>query len=482
MTCLFQSKVTRSALFVFVALVANAAVANANSISVNGGGTLTFQAAAHTSSCLDPSRSPPASGSYSEAVFSNFSYTDAAGITQALTGTVTYISGDGKGSCPASSGSNITFTATDGVITFAGNSAGTGNASIALTAVTGSILPKYVVLAVTYAPPGSQSNVNYTNSTMVGTSTSLSNSFSNNTTVSTSFGGKTASLFGLTPSGGITTTASTSFTQESDTASSVALNTTNSFGIKVPGPASSAVGLSHDADVIWVWLNPAANFTINPSNTSVINWTGYSYDARDPNGEMDVIGIQVAYLDGHASIPANLASVLARSWAPSLADGSGPGLTTTDLASILTADPFASGSYTIPSGAQTTADGRFVLTGNQEVQYVPPPMGDGPITETYSVSSTTTTTQGQGGQDTRQVGFAVDINASGGFLVDFTADLKTSNNLTWTNKWNELSTQMVGQTAALSVTGPAFTDNYTGPVEFDVYQDTVYGTFMFYPR
>lgn len=308
-----------------------------------------------------------------------------------------------------------------------------------------------------------------------------------NNSVSDTFGGKTSNLFGLGPDGSITATASTSFTQESDTSSSIAINTTDTFGIKVPGPASSAVGLDYDADVIWVWLNPSANFSISPSTPSVPIWTGYSYDTRDPVGEMDVIGIQVAYLNGHSSIPSNIASVLARTWAPNLANGSGQGLTTADYASILAADPFASAlangsSYTIPPGTATTTDGRFVLTGNQEIQYAPPPMGDGPITETYSVALTTTTIQGQAGKDTRQVGFAVDINASGGFLVDFTDDLKISNTLTWTNQWSTQSTQNFGQTAALSVTGPAFTDNYTGPVEFDVYQDTVYGTFMFYPR
>jgi hypothetical protein len=139
-------------------------------------------------------------------------------------------------------------------------------------------------------------------------------------------------------------------------------------------------------------------------------------------------------------------------------------------------------SYTIPPDTQTTSDGRFVLTGNQEVQYAPPPSGVGPITETYSIALSTTTTQGQAGKDTRQVGFAVDINVNGGFLVDFTSDQKISNTLTWVNQWSTLSTLDVGQTAALSVTGPAYSNNYTGPVEFDVYQDTVYGTFMFYPR
>jgi hypothetical protein len=59
------------------------------------------------------------------------------------------------------------------------------------------------------------------------------------------------------------------------------------------------------------------------------------------------------------------------------------------------------------------------------------------------------------------------------------AKLTTADTLSWTNKWSSQSTQQVGQTAAVSVTGPAFADNYTGPVEFNVFQDNVYGTFMF---
>jgi hypothetical protein len=37
------------------------------------------------------------------------------------------------------------------------------------------------------------------------------------------------------------------------------------------------------------------------------------------------------------------------------------------------------------------------------------------------------------------------------------------------------------QNRSYSVTGPQSSDNYTGPVSFQVYRDNIYGSFMFYP-
>jgi len=53
--------------------------------------------------------------------------------------------------------------------------------------ITGYINPKYVVLGVTYAPPGPSSNVNYSNSTLVGSTATTTDSFGTgvNVTVST---------------------------------------------------------------------------------------------------------------------------------------------------------------------------------------------------------------------------------------------------------------------------------------------------------
>jgi uncharacterized membrane protein len=214
-----------------------------------------------------------------------------------------------------------------------------------------------------------------------------------------------------------------------------------------------------------------------------LNWLGYFFDVRDPVGEMDVFPVQVQYLNGHATIPADIRAVLNRTWAPLLDDGSSPALNDADFAQILTADPFANPAYVmnVPVGNNCTADARFCRTGNQNLVYSPPPPGNSPITQTFSAAYEKTTTDGQGGMDTRSVGFSTDIQASGGFLADFTLDLKTSHTLQWQNKWSSTTTNKAGQTASLSITGPAASANYTGPTEFDVFQDTVYGTFMFAP-
>ncbi len=47
------------------------------------------------------------------------------------------------------------------------------------------------------------------------------------------------------------------------------------------------------------------------------------------------------------------------------------------------------------------------------------------------------------------------------------------NPTTWINKWSTLSTNMMGQTASLSIAGPASNDNYTGPIQIQVYKDNV---------
>ncbi|HEY1936601.1 MAG TPA: hypothetical protein VGJ33_01545 [Candidatus Angelobacter sp.] len=361
------------------------------------------------------------------------------------------------------------------------------------TPVTGRVGPKYVVLTVTYAPPGSGSSVTYSNSTMLGTSLSFNNSFMNTvsttTTVNTGF-----KIFGIGFGGSSSTT--TQFTQEEDTSSSVAVNQTTTLSTTIPGPSSSAVGLNHDVDLIWLWLNPVLDFTANSSNS--ITWTGFEYDLRDPAGDMDVIAVPVEFLNGHQAMPANIADVLARRWASRIVctigtagcDANGtadPGLNASDFAAILTADPFANPSYVIniPAGSTCTADGRFCRTTNQDLLYSPPPAGGQPTTETFSVIHQTTATQGQGASDTRQVGFSGDLNGSLGititkdFSLSFGADLKNGSTLVSTNKWNAMSSQQVGQTASVTVKGPSTADNYTGPVEFEVYQDNIYGTFMF---
>ena len=67
------------------------------------------------------------------------------------------------------------------------------------------------------------------------------------------------------------------------------------------------------------------------------------------------------------------------------------------------------------------------------------------------------------------------------FKAKFALDVKTSDTYTSTNKWSSSINGGAGQTASLSITGPAAADNYTGPTTIQVWKDNVYGTFMFYP-
>ena len=77
-------------------------------------------------------------------------------------------------------------------------------------------------LTVTYAPPGSASSVTYSNSTMLGTSSMVSNSFTNDVKVTASIDRRVLPFWAVQDC----ITAFDSYaqlTQETDTSSSVAL-------------------------------------------------------------------------------------------------------------------------------------------------------------------------------------------------------------------------------------------------------------------
>jgi Concanavalin A-like lectin/glucanases superfamily/Bacterial Ig domain len=330
--------------------------------------------------------------------------------------------------------------------------------------VSGTVNPKYIVLGVIYAPPGADSHVDYTTTTLVGTSTSVSSSFTNSTSESVSLG-VGSSIFGS-----ITRTASTEFTQESDTSSSLAVNETTTDTTVAHGPTAPATGLNHELDQIMVWLNPVMTFQMTDPNTVISQ--GFTFDERD-RPLMDVALITLSELRGTIDPASDLALRLQRSWAPDPLDGTGRGLTRADLDAILAADPFSKSDYTVDivPGASCTADNRFCFTGHAFDFSLP-------NQNIFSMEHTTTQTQGQGGSQTFQVGISVE-EKSGSFLAPFTADLKSANTLTWVNKWNTLSTQQAGQKAAATINGPPA--GYAGASQFAIYQDNVYGSFMFVP-
>ncbi len=345
---------------VFIAGTACAALGQAKSVSMGTFGTLTYTATETIQPCSPSSGPATITNSYGRWQDTGFVYHDPSGATHSLPGTATYITRIGtNASCPPSGGATVQLTGSDYTIAFTPIAAGGGSASFQLQP--GSVSPKYVVLAVVYAPPGSRSSVDYGNSTMMGSSISIENSFTNANNLSISL---SAGVSILGNGGSVTGTASTAYSQQQDSSSSIDVTKTSTNDSIVPGPLSDAVGVDHDYDTIYIWLNPVISVGFVPGGE--ISWGGFGYDMTDPCVCMDVIPLQVAQLKNPALItdPQTL-HVLARTWAQNLADGSSPGLTNADLLQIADADPFvANPSYALtlqtePDGSICSTDQRF---------------------------------------------------------------------------------------------------------------------------
>ncbi len=325
----------------------------------------------------------------------------------------------------------------------------------------GSVLPKYQVLSVYYAPPGAKSNALYGSSYTQSTNNAFSNTFSvaNNVSVAVT------DIFGIS---GDSVTAAYGWSESSTTSDSIAVTTTTSESLEIPGPSSSQDGIDHTQDLVYVWLNPAVSVNVVPGASVPIEVTAVNYDSTDPDQGVDAYALSVADLQVLAAggtPPGVDMTRLARSWSPTGA------LTPADYQDILSADPFA----TNPNFNPATSN-RFDSL-EQTINYTPADSGGQPITSIYNSSYSTTSTAGQSATDSHSVEVAV----AGTVAVSYIKlDLKAQTTWTWTNTWSSTQTSTAGQTANFTIVSPLPTDGYTGPTAIGVYKDNVYGTFMFY--
>ena len=381
----------------------------------------------------------------------------------------------------------------------------------------GIIYPKYVVLGVTYAPPGSNSFVQYSTGTTFGTTTSYSSSVANETDYSQSFSLGASIPKGVTELSGSVTwteTISTDFTQTSNSSNSITVSyaTTNTFKQNGYPTTNSPNGppppaLPNDYDTVLLWLNAELGFNAFPataSNPAFIQWLGYGIDPSDQDGP-DIYPVQVGCLNGDfsAAYCATQQAVLNRQWvsakvspsnqAPLGAYGCSPQSAnspsicplTQDAYNILAADPLAYNPggtpYTLLNSSPlpyTTSDGRFT-----QLPYPPNPLVYEPgVTQTYTVTQTDTQTQASGGSTQLKESISVSQNVSQGFLGIFNSVAITTvtNSVTQTNTWLTTLSSSSTLTDELQITGSA-PPNYV-PGEFIGYQDNQFGTFMFYPN
>jgi hypothetical protein len=362
----------------------------------------------------------------------------------------------------------------------------------------GYVNPKFYVVGVTYAPPGPVNNVDYTNSNLVGTKTTLSQSYASGVTnsVSLSKGFVIAVFKGSITSGYNTTTTVTTKDTSSITSTIQVQNGERTFGT-----ANYFAPVNHDYDVIWVWLNPAVILTVG---NKMVAWTGLGYDTADQNGP-DIVPVELGYLNGHfGPIPPDIRMPFDRVWAAGQIYGAGEGaaLTSADLAQIAAADPFSVSTYGTNFVGYTppteTSDHRFTLSlcnssGSFNYQQAGPSVP--PEVYTCTLTYTNGSTQSHEITNSFQQTWSVDVSLGGRFLARLSGDVKTSHQFTWTTDAQTEISSTTTSSGALSVQGPACNNVKPGvgpcvpvydanghePFQFQVYQDNMYGTFMFAP-
>lgn len=333
----------------------------------------------------------------------------------------------------------------------------------------GALFPKYQVLGIDYAPPGANSSVTYSANYVRGTSETISSSFKDQTTVGIS---TSSGKFGIGKHVDIQldTSLTSLYSQQTDFGSTNSWSVQTTGGDIIRGPASSAAGIDHDYDVVWIWLNPAIKITL--TGPASVTWNGYAYNTANPANEMDVIWLYVRELKNPSLMPANVAARLARTW-----DQSGlGGLTAADYADILAStSPFATNPAFDPN---TDTSGRYSMQVGQTFNYKPATAGGQPVTQTFSVTKQESSTDTRGSEITRSVAMSIETKFT--FFEKASAALKVTNTATTVKKQSTSENEQDGQTATLSITGPLASDNYTGPTALQIWKDNIYGSFMFH--
>jgi FG-GAP-like repeat len=301
---------------------------------------------------------------------------------------------------------------------------------------TGQLYPKYHLLTVLYAPPGtnggnSKSQVLYATGSTTGTTTSMTSSFKDGVVVTASF---------------VDLGGSAQFTESQTTDNTVSINKTTSTtsSITVPGPAQD--GINHGDDLFVLWLNPVLNVTIDDHVTWELAVNGQ---------EMVTLQVYASWLQDPSNMPPGVAQQLADA-----------GLTTADYAQILSCNPFTSENPAIDPN-------RFVLLGS--VPYEPPASsGDTPVIQNYNQSNATTSTD----TTQTQVQYEATLKEGVSGILEEWLKFNASGSLTWTNISAFTQTTGSSQSAGFTIGGPAF-GYASDDTELFFYWDTVFSSFMF---
>src|SRR5215472_2914708 len=320
--------------------------------------------------------------------------------------------------------------------------------------LTGTVTPKYYILTVVYSPPGtnggkSSSSVNYGESSTIGSTVSSSDTFKQGTTVTATASG--GILGGPQDQAGVSFGVSISSTN----GQSLDIKQTSAGEINDVGPGSD--GVNHDHDVIYVWLAPQMQVRVTPASAGRAAQVLWS----PANAPAVITYFYAAWLKNPSQMPTGQIQLVNQY-----------GLTSEDLAQILSADPFAATtspalrrlattSRSVPDpnrfATQTASSlrrldaappsapdpNRYQLYGS--LPYEPPLTPADPVpTDKHVLTFTSTSTSTSSTQEEYSVGLT--LQSSGDFFGLFTLALKDQSTWTWT------STQAQGNSTASTET------------------------------
>lgn len=185
-------------------------------------------------------------------------------------------------------------------------------------------------------------------------------------------------------------------------------------------------------------------------------------DPDDPN--MDIVQLPVGWLNGDYPIDPSVQSLLASH-----------GITAADYPTIMAADPYSSCASNISCvknqvGLNSTRFDLVTSAGNIPFE----PLGN---STQYTATYTQTTSQGRSATNSHSVTYS--LSGTGNFKGIWNQTISSQTKLTWTDKWSQSADSSVGKSAIATINEP--TGNYSGPIQFNVYKDNVYGTFMLFP-
>ena len=308
------------------------------------------------------------------------------------------------------------------------------------------VKPKYVVLTVVYAPPGtnggkSTSLVSYGAGSTAGVTTSANRSFKQNYAVAVKGGAGFLGTGGSAEFG-----FSYGHTDGDDSSLDIKRSTTTT--IERPGPAAD--GINHDEDVIYLWLNPTIDLSLTASSAS---WTFV---------DTETAAIQFLFV-GALKDPSKMPPGVMRQLQQH-------GITAADFPDILQRDPF--------SGGAVVPDPQRFTPLNFTFPYEPPLTSTDPVlTTTYSLVNTSTSSAGSSVEDDYKVSLAITSEAS--YLDLVKGSMTNSASWEWSNKSSRSTSAGTIETASAKIGGPAF--GYAGATAMEVYYDRIYRTFAFVP-